>query len=474
ALVALTWRDYPPASRRSLVGLAIVTSGLFLYFEFFMRLPSLYSWWKEPRYVLPLAVLLAAVSGIGLARWIAMVRGPARYAAYGYVAALLAFMSAFNIASVRADHEYWKQNRIDHVAQELAAVLKDRPEPTVFIWNDDLARYLAVHVGLNRTTFFERSRGEGYLQNRFAADGSSRVSPGSLVVTTPGQDHWSKPTAAADHWNLVWTDGHGTAVWAVPDPAPVVPMEMVNKSLSPPLSIKRAGLSRTAILPGQHLVVSLDITNAGSPQAIAAGVKCEGSTMELRKFEALSGTRTISMDLAMNVPPAAASRQCQLVAATDGQPWVEFGAIEVGSVTYLEPEADFSHDLDTERAKGNSWYRQDQSFYSGGGSVVAVAPFGPLTLGFPEVEGNVWVDLGVYNYGEAGSNVISVSVNGATGEIAWGPDSEVGVVHRVLALAEVRRGGEIVITVETVGQSAIVIDSVAISTIPPPLSTGSR
>ena len=460
--IALSWRA-PGLRRRELIALAIIIVGLFLYFEFLMRLPSLYSWWKEPRYVLTLVAPVAALTGIGFARMLFDLQ-PRKWLAYAAVGGLLVVMLGSSIREIRRDHAFWEANRVDAAAREIASVLEDRDEQVVYIWNDDLARYLSFSVGLDRTTVYERANGEGYLQNRFDADGYSRVTPGSLVITTAGQADWFRTTAAAEHWQRIWADAAGTAIWGVPEQPPAVATQPKDVTLDGGLRITGAGVANSALLPRRHTVLTLVVDNAEPLATLLVGTSCGAVTTMSRTLAVPAGDAVLSVDL-----PLPEGGECSVVAGLEGGAPQAILPLEIGKAVAIEPELAFSHDPDHERQLGSAWFRVDQPFFSGGGSAVALEPFEPLVLEPGHVEaGEYWVVLAAYDYGTGGTNRVRVSLNGATSEISWGSTGEAGVVNRVVRLANVPAGGELVVAVLDLEQDGITIDSVVVSSVEPP------
>lgn len=207
------WRGF---SRGRALPLVILVGGLYFYFEFLMRLPSLYSWWKEPRYVLSMLLPMFALAGIGLSGWIEMFRGGARRAALVYLAGALLFATAVTVSTVRNDHAYWQTHRIDILAREVSAFLDGQPDAPVFTWDDDFARYLSFHVGMNRTTAYERAHNEGAVRNRFAPDGRSLVEPGSFVVVNDAQATPGLATMPEPGWRVAWEKPGILKVYRVP------------------------------------------------------------------------------------------------------------------------------------------------------------------------------------------------------------------------------------------------------------------
>lgn len=202
AIAAEGWRGF---LRGPTSALLVLVAGQWVYFEFFMRLPSLASWWKEPRYILSMLIPMFALAGIGLSRWFDLLGSGARRAAAVYLAGGLLFAAGMSVRAVRQDHTYWRAHRIDAAASELADAIEREPPAIVFTWDDDLARYLSFHLGLDRATYYERFRNEGLVRNRFSIpDGRSLVEPGSLVVVNEGHDQPGLPTAVPESWQLVW------------------------------------------------------------------------------------------------------------------------------------------------------------------------------------------------------------------------------------------------------------------------------
>ncbi|MGD9934307.1 MAG: glycosyltransferase family 39 protein [Dehalococcoidia bacterium] len=189
--------------------LLALIAGQYLYFEFLMRLPSLYSWWKEPRYILPMLLPMFAIAGIGFATLLDRTRGSGRKTTMICGLGGLGAIATLSVVAVRDDHHYWQTHRIDALAIELAEAIEAEPEATVFTWDDDLARYLSFHLGLDRTTAYERSRNVGLVRNRFdPATGADLVEPDSLVVISAAQDRPGLVTAAEADWVPIW-EKHG-------------------------------------------------------------------------------------------------------------------------------------------------------------------------------------------------------------------------------------------------------------------------
>jgi hypothetical protein len=197
--------------------LFVLVAGQYLYFEFLMRLPGLYSWWKEPRYVLSMLIPMFALAGIGLVRWIGMLDGGARRAAAAYAAGGLLFATAVTIQTVRNDHVWFQQHRPDQIEIDLASAIGEQPPATVFTWDDDLARYLSFHLGLDRTSVYERYHNDGLVRNRFDSAGRELVEAGALVAVSNVQDQPGVLTAAPPEWQRVWAKPGVMTLYRVPE-----------------------------------------------------------------------------------------------------------------------------------------------------------------------------------------------------------------------------------------------------------------
>ncbi len=213
AIAAQGWRR---SFKGLVVPLFVLIAGQYLYFEFLMRLPGLYSWWKEPRYVLSMMIPMFALAGIGLSQWTDMLEGGARRVAAFYIVCGLLFASVVCISTVRNNHAYWRANRIDLTAIQVANYLKTQPPGPLFVWNDDFARYISPHLGLTHTSVYERAHNEGTVRNRFDAAGNSLVEPGSFVVINNVKATSGPSTAPDPGWQLVWEKAGVLEVYRVP------------------------------------------------------------------------------------------------------------------------------------------------------------------------------------------------------------------------------------------------------------------
>ena len=214
AVSAMGGREFVRSRSFSLVVLVL---GQYVYFEFLMRLPSLASWWKEPRYVLSMVIPMFALAGIGFSQWPALFSGGARRTATAYVALGLLFAGVVCLQTVRNDQYYWRSHRIDAAAIQLANAIKREPPATVFMWDDDLSRYVSFHLGLDRTTAYERHGNEGLVRNRLDENGRDRAEPGSLVVVSDAQDRPGQPTSVPGTWQAVWTLPGVMTLYRVPE-----------------------------------------------------------------------------------------------------------------------------------------------------------------------------------------------------------------------------------------------------------------
>lgn len=340
----------------------------------------------------------------------------------------------------------------------------------VYTWNYDFSYYMAPHVGLDRTTFYDRVNGTGYLQNRFDESGRSRVTPGSLVVVDQVQDVWSKPTAHASHWQQVWDVPGQIAVFRVPDVAssPAIAgggLTPINGTVSASVRMRQPWA-----LPQQHVEVELTVASREDERTtVAVGMDCGSGIKKAREFIVDRATDFL-FDLAVDTAPSSAPAECSIsVRAPDGgDAWVPLASLTVPLAVEVHPELRFTHDPGLERERGSGWYRVDHPIYAGGGSVVAMEPFRTLQLPVTSIPaGDYWIDLALYDYGSTAENVISVTLNGVNREVRWG-GAAAGVIHRVVAFPAVPAGDDLRIEVVSRQQDAVTIDGLVVSSVPPP------
>jgi len=206
AIVLGLWAGRWPRSRR-MYELAAFVLGQYLYFEFLMRLPGLASWWKEPRYAMSMFVPAFALVGIAVATWLRSLTPRSASTAMAWVVGALALYAALAVDVVRDDHAAWDRMRVGRTEAGLAAFLAGQPTVPVYTWNDDIARYLSFHVGLEHATVYDRAHDRGLVRNRFDPEGRSLVAPGSFVLVEAGQEA-SGMTAVPSAWSLVLEAGN--------------------------------------------------------------------------------------------------------------------------------------------------------------------------------------------------------------------------------------------------------------------------
>jgi hypothetical protein len=200
-------------------------------------------------------------------------------------------------------------------------------------------------------------------------------------------------------------------------------------------------------------------------------VDCGAGSESWRQETAPSGASQWTTDLVV-----AASTEpgwhgsCGVVLRAAGGAPATIATITVPVAVVIEPESGYSYDPDREAARGSGWVRVDERGFTGGGSVVALPPYDrPLPLTIPPLQaGAYWVDLGVYDYGTGQQNTVTVALNGVEQEVTWGGGTTAGVVHRVVAFADVPAGATLAITPTRRGQDDIAIDDVVVTSAPPP------
>lgn len=455
--------------RRTFTGpampLIVLALGEYLYFEFLMRLPGLYTWWKEPRYALAMTVPAFAVGGAGLGAWFDGMRRDVRPVTGLYIAGVLLFATAWSVGELREDHAFWETNRVDALAREIAAALDRRPDRPVYVNNEDLARPLAFRLGLDDASTYDRAHDRGRLRNRFDADGLSQVEPDSYVVLRPLDEYWSAPAVATSWWEKIVAFPGEATVYHVPAQPP--PAEQL-RNLDPPLAIGSlqvtlAGIFPYFVLPGHLVAVEFEFASPAAEEALLeATVACPGEPGTPATVRVPAGAESVRFELQAAVGASATSRECGVYLGPAGAPGTLGPPVTVPGFVTDQPEQRFTVVPPSE----GGWYSTFQPFFSGGGAVVAVAPFAPLVIPMPALPaGDYWLDLAVYDYG-SGPNTVAIDLNGVDATVTWGGKSE-GVTHVVVPVRTTREGHDLTLTVRDRGQDAITIDSVTLITVDP-------
>ncbi|MCC6381541.1 MAG: glycosyltransferase family 39 protein [Dehalococcoidia bacterium] len=446
--------------------LAVLAGGQYVYFEFLMRLPGLYSWWKEPRYILSMMVPLLVLGGVGLARWVEDAPASLKRATAAYVSGALLLALVSSVWVVRNDHAYARANRVDALAVSAAAYLRTQPDLPVFTWNDDFARRLSYRLGLDDASYYDRTHDRGRVRNRFDAEGWSLVVPDSYVVLLQGDDDWTKPTAPGRSWQVVWDAPGQAVVYRVPaEPPPPAPAR--TEPAAVPLPGGRALVAVTAsnrpMLPGEEVALGLEFASLdGTPASLRFQTQCESAFGPVRERVVPEGRASLTVALPLDARPSPAPQHCTVGLLDVRGAWRGLATFTVPSVATDEPETRYTVDRAAEQEHG--WYATFQPFFSAGGSVVAVPPLRPLAVPLASLPaGSYRVALSVYDYGQAGENVVEVDLNGVRALLRWG--GQAGPAHVVqleARLADVPPGGSLVVTPLAAGQDAIVIDRVAV------------
>lgn len=459
----------------------LLVVGQYLYFEFLMRLPGLYSWWKEPRYILSLMVPLFVLAGVGMSKWLDARETRVRKATAVYVAGGLLFAFALSIGSVRDDHAYWETHRIDLLAQDVADFLDSEPEATVYTWNDDFARYLSFHAGLERASFYDRSQHKGLIRNRFDQGGHSMVTPGSFVVIHPGHDAEGRPAAAPGHWELAWEREGVLAIYRVPLARPVErPMASADRrELAPGVTLIAGASEPARAFPQQHVLLvlqfaepltqalSLDVSTLCAEDATPTEFTPRDGTAPLIHSRMLpAGSPEVAVDVPVDTLTSGVSCSLFVRAAEDGN-WVRAAEVRVPVLRIIEPDAQYTFDRAFEQQRQSGWYRNNQPLFSAGGSVVAIEPWRELTLPMEAVSaGDYRLDLAVYDYGDGGENAVRVRLNGVERELRWGGDRGApAVLHVIATFEDVPAGADFTVMPIVRGQDGLTIDSVILTGI---------
>ena len=466
AFIYMGLRRFATSSALALVVLAV---GQYLYFEFLMRFPNLYSWWKEPRYALSMLIPLFSLAGVGLSSWLGSIAPRYRRATGLYVAGALAFVLVLSIYVVRNDHAYWESNRIDSLAAEVAGVLAEQPPGVIFTWNDDFARDLSFHVGLDRTTALERTENRGAVRNRFDSGGRSLVEPGGYVIVHQGQEGLGLPTAVPDHWRPVWSKPGLLAIYRVPGvealPATLRQPEQGLGDITPGVVLYFFGAPAKAF-PRQHVAVELELAGRLSsdlPVEVASSCAPEvprspGASDRVFARTIPAGALRASFDLPLDA--ASDNLSCRLFvrAAQGGGDWIAGPIVRIPVLRVVEPEDAYTFDPALERGRQSGWFRTAQPFFSAGGAAVAVEPYADLAPPIANLPaGNYVLHAAVYDYAR-GENSVAVTLNGVAGELRWGGAPSPGVVQLTLEFRDVPAGGEFRLRPQIRGQDGITID----------------
>lgn len=210
-------RGFQALYRSPVFPLMVLIAFQYVYLEFLMSLPGVVTWWKEPRYALP---IVFPVLVIGAAGW-AEALGPALAGRRPLAAALAAggggLLLLAAIPPIADEYDFYINedgNRVDFDQLAIAKVIP--ADATVYVHDDDFARPLSYRLSLAGTLYERAVSDDGRLHQRVDAEGRSKVTPGSYVVTLPRESWWALPTAPSPDWELVWEGKSGVTVHRVP------------------------------------------------------------------------------------------------------------------------------------------------------------------------------------------------------------------------------------------------------------------
>ncbi len=217
-LALFVWRRGPVALYRSPVfPLMVLIAFQYIYLEFLMSLPAVVTWWKEPRYALPIVFAVLVIGAAGWAEALVPVLTRRRWLGGAMAAGAGGLLLAAAVPPIADEYDFYvnaEGNRVDFDQLAIAKVIPR--DATVYVHDDDFARPLSYRMRLGGT-FYERVVSDsGRLHQRLDGEGRSRVTPGSYVVTLPRESWWPLPTAPSPDWELVWEGASGVTVHRVP------------------------------------------------------------------------------------------------------------------------------------------------------------------------------------------------------------------------------------------------------------------
>ncbi|HEX6030486.1 MAG TPA: glycosyltransferase family 39 protein [Tepidiformaceae bacterium] len=457
-----TWRRGPHALYRSPVFPWLVfVAGQYIYFEFFMTLPGVPTWWEEPRYALPLVFAVLLIGSCGWAE-LAKVTLPDRRNLAGVAAAAGgALLLVAAIPPVASEYDFYRHDgqRVDLDQITIAKLVP--AGATVYVFDDDFARPLSYRLGLAGTVYERLVSDSGRLHNRLDAGGHSQVTAGSYVVVLPREQWWPLATAPAAHWQLIWQGESGVALYHVPEDFTGVTLQRDgDTTVARQASTVAAAWSTEWAVPQQQVVVEATLPSVAPPSGmIAVRFACDGYISPARNVTVPAGARVVRFETAFDVPPDHVGPCGLEVVGGDGS-GERIGELSAPLLRVIQAEDALT--------AGSGWRAASAPFLSAGwGAVaeaggIAAAQIGDLPAG------DYWVELLVYDYG-AGTNTVSVELNGARGSGSWGGDGKGPGMRRVpIHVTGAAAGTELGVVVESVGQEAALIDAVAIIDREPP------
>lgn len=442
--------------RSPFAALVILAVGQYVYFEYYMSLPGLPAWWKEPRYILSLVFPMLLIAGAGVGLVFDRLAGRPRLLETGLGAALGAVLVGASVYGVWDEYDFYRVdgNPWDSKPGEVARFLGQHPTGDVFISNDDFARPLSFHLD-GAGTFYERMvTDDGRLRQRFSPGGASAATVGSSVVVIPREDWWPEPTASAPHWERVFGRSGETAVYDVVDPDAADIAVHRETAGARELGIESVGLGQTWLLPGHHAAVELAFAAPSAGRVFEMRLACGEQYGESTELVVPPGATVVRADLVLP-PPARliAPARCSLQAS--GRDLIEL-LVPMAAVTQAE------------NLSGDGWSSFLDSRFDG---VLGLRGTGNLTLDVPVAQldaGDYWVEARIYDYG-SGVGQMAGTLNGVAAATTWG-GGEAGMTTAVLYFASVPAGANLQLRFGG-DQPAVLVDALVLSSVEPPTLT---
>jgi hypothetical protein len=439
----------------------VFAAGQYIYFEFFMTLPGVPTWWEEPRYALPLVFAVMVAGSCGWAE-LAKLRWPERRTLAGAVAVSAgALLLVAAIPPVADEYDFYRHDgqRVDLDQMSIAELVP--ADATVYVFDDDFARPLSYRLGLAGTVYERLVSDSGRLHNRLDAGGRSTVTAGSYVVVLPREAWWPLATAPAAHWDLVWQGKSGVALYRTQEDFSGVTLHRDgDTTVSRGASTVAAAWSTEWAVPQQQVVVEATLPSAAPASGtIAVRFACGEYVSPARNVSVPAGARVVRFETPFDVPPDHVGPCALEVVGADGS-GQRIGELTAPLLRLVQAEDSLT--------KGSGWKAASAPFLSAGwGAVAGAGDAATATIGELPA-GDYWVELLVYDYG-AGENTVSVELNGARASGSWGGDGKGPGMRRVpIRVNGAAAGTELKIVVSSVGQDAALIDAITVVDREPP------
>jgi hypothetical protein len=425
------------------------------------------TWWKEPRYFLPIEVILIVIAGVGTGLLVQQCPPGRRAAGVALAGVAVAAVTVLSVGSAADEHSFWvdQGNRWDLDQRAIAGYLDSADpggEATVFAWNDDFSRPLSFRLD-GAGTVYERVRElESRQRDRFDAAGLSRVSPGSYVAIVPSEQWWATATAPGPHWRLAFEAPGRTALYEVVEPgADDVPVrgELHPAPTAGGASLVALSISGKPLIGSRHTAIGLELDRAAaSPASFRLALLCDGGTAlgEPLVVEIPTGVGILRRDAFLAPPADFAGGECAL-AADDGGRWVAGPTVDVGALTTAEAEM--------VAAQADGWAPVVTVAMSGSRGAVTVAPSAVIHLS-PSVPwaGEYTVSVRLHDYG-TGRGLITARSGATSVSAPWGGGGVPGLVEATMKL-RLAPGATVEVTFERGTQDAAFVDAIAVLGLP--------